>query len=49
MISQTEENYLKALFKLANAKGEVTVNELSKELGIKMSTVNSMIKRLSEK
>lgn len=49
MISQTEENYLKALFKLANAKGEATVNELSKELGIKMSTVNSMIKRLSEK
>jgi DtxR family transcriptional regulator, Mn-dependent transcriptional regulator len=49
MISQTEENYLKALFTLENLNGEATVNELSKQLDIKMPTVNSMMKRLSEK
>jgi DtxR family transcriptional regulator, Mn-dependent transcriptional regulator len=48
MASLTEENYLKALFTLANDKGEVAVNELSKHLGIKMPTVNSMMKKLSE-
>lgn len=49
MHSYTEENYLKALFNLANAKGEVSVNELSKRLEIKMPTVNSMIKKLADK
>jgi len=49
MNSQTEENYLKALFTLTSEKGEASVNELSKLLDIKMPTVNSMIKRLSEK
>jgi len=49
MNSQTEENYLKALFNLANEKGETSVNELSKQLGIKMPTVNSMMKKLAEK
>ncbi len=49
MISQTEENYLKALFALTNAKGEASVNELSKHLDIKMPTVNSMMKRLADK
>jgi len=49
MNSQTEENYLKALFNLANQKGETSVNELSKQLGIKMPTVNSMMKKLAEK
>src|SRR5665213_3632959 len=49
MNSLTEENYLKALFNIANEKGEVSVNELSKTLGIKMPTVNSMMKNLAEK
>src|SRR5580698_3800239 len=49
MISQTEENYLKALFNLANHAGGVNVNELSKRLGIKMPTVTSMMKKLAEK
>eukprot|EP01035_Chromulina_nebulosa_P040292 gene40292-54486_t len=49
MHSYTEENYLKALFNLANEKGEVSANELSKQLGTKMPTVNSMVKKLSEK
>jgi DtxR family Mn-dependent transcriptional regulator len=49
MNSLTEENYLKALFILADEKGEVGVNELSKRLDIKMPTVNSMMKKLADK
>lgn len=49
MHSLTEENYLKALFNLSNTKGEVSVNELSKRLEIKMPTVNSMMKKLADK
>ena len=49
MISLTEENYLKALFNLAKNVGEVNVNELSKQLDIKMPTVTSMMKKLAEK
>lgn len=49
MNSLTEENYLKALFNLANNSGEVNVNELSKSLAIKMPTVTSMMKKLAEK
>lgn len=49
MISYTEENYLKALFNLANTKGEVTVLDVSKSLHLKMPTVNSMMKKLAEK
>ena len=49
MISLTEENYLKALFNLAKNAGEVNVNELSKQLAIKMPTVTSMMKKLAEK
>ena len=44
-----EENYLKALFILSDKKGEVNSKELSAALGIKMPTVNSMMKKLSEK
>lgn len=49
MNSLTEENYLKALFNLANETGEVSVAELSKHLDIKMPTVTSMMKRLAGK
>jgi DtxR family transcriptional regulator, Mn-dependent transcriptional regulator len=49
MNSLTEENYLKALFNIANKDGEVNVAELSKNLDIKMPTVTSMMKKLSKK
>jgi len=49
MYSVVEENYLKALLSLANADDEVSINELSKRLNIKMPTVNSMMKRFAEK
>lgn len=46
--SQTKENYLKALFHLMDEKGEVTVNELSLQLNLKMPTVTSMIQKLAD-
>jgi len=49
MNSFTEENYLKTMFILSEKSGEVTVNELSKNLNIKMPTVNSMVKKLAGK
>lgn len=49
MYSVVEENYLKALYSLAGPENEVSVNELSKRLEIKMPTVNSMMKRFAEK
>ena len=49
MNSLTEENYLKALFNISIENGEVNVAELSKRLAIKMPTVTSMMKKLSEK
>lgn len=49
MNSFTEENYLKAIFNLSEKSGEVTVNELSKALDIKMPTVTSMLKKLASK
>ncbi len=49
MNSQTEENYLKALFNLSNDKGEVSTSELSTKLEVSTPTVNSMIKKLFEK
>ena len=49
MVSLTEENYLKALLSLSSDKGEVGINDLSRHLGIKMPTANSMMKKLAEK
>ena len=49
MISLTEENYLKALYRLSQEKKEITVKDIAKSLGIKMPTVNSMVKKLAEK
>lgn len=47
--SPTEENYLKALFSLANEENEVSVSDLSQALNVSNPTANSMVKRLSEK
>lgn len=49
MNTHTEENYLKAIFNFSAIKGEANVNELSRQLEIKMPTVNSMMKRLADK
>jgi DtxR family Mn-dependent transcriptional regulator len=51
MLSFTEENYLKVLFKLAqeNANEKAGTNELAINLGVKCATANDMLKRLKEK
>lgn len=47
MNSLTKENYLKALFHLANSENEISVKDLSDNLGIRMPSVNSMMKKFS--
>ncbi|NAW50799.1 metal-dependent transcriptional regulator [Elizabethkingia argentiflava] len=47
MNSLTKENYLKALFHLANDENEISVKDLSDHLGIRMPSVNSMMKKFS--
>lgn len=49
MASQTEENYLKALFSLMDDQNEVSLSELSKALNVKTPTVNSMVKKFYQK
>ena len=49
MPTLTEENYLKAIYHLTKDKDTVLVNELSRMLGVKMPSVNSMMKKFMEK
>lgn len=49
MITLTEENYLKAIYHLAEKNNSISVNELSKFLNIKMPSVNSMMKKFADK
>ncbi|MGB5262663.1 MAG: metal-dependent transcriptional regulator [Lutimonas sp.] len=48
MASYTEENYLKAIFKLADENGEVSISDLSQFLEVSKPTVNSMAKNLQK-
>ncbi len=52
MLTQTEENYLKAIFHLSEEipdKSEAGTNELALHLNVKPATVNDMLKKLKEK
>jgi len=52
MVSQAEENYLKALFHLTNEireKTEAGTNELADSLDVTPATANNMLKKLKEK
>jgi DtxR family Mn-dependent transcriptional regulator len=51
MLSQTEENYLKALLRISfdNNTNEVGTNELAAQLDVKPATVNDMLKKLKDK
>lgn len=52
MISQAEENYLKALFHLTHeteGKTDAGTNELASYLEVKPATVNDMLKKMKEK
>lgn len=46
MGSLTEENYIKSIYALSQATGEVIVSELAKKLEVKQPSVNSMMKKL---
>ncbi|MEM7106702.1 MAG: metal-dependent transcriptional regulator [Bacteroidota bacterium] len=48
MASQTEENYLKALFHLSSEQAAVSISALSTVLGVSKPTANSMIKNLKD-
>ncbi len=50
MISHTEENYLKAIFKLIEkGKPSASTNGISKKMSTSAASVTDMLKRLSEK
>lgn len=50
MFSQSEENYLKAIFHLQqNANGGISTSSLSEKLTTKAASVTEMIKKLAEK
>ena len=49
MESLTEENYIKTIYALSQATGEVFVSDLARKLGVKQPSVNSMIKKLAAK
>jgi DtxR family Mn-dependent transcriptional regulator len=46
MASQTEENYLKALFNLADEQGEISATDLGTILQVSTPTVTSMVRNL---
>ena len=48
MTSATTENYLKALFALANETGEINLSDLSVHLGVSKAAVNSMVKTMNQ-
>lgn len=49
-ISHTEENYLKAIFKISEKKGKAaSTNAISSEMKTSAASVTDMVKRLSEK
>ena len=48
MATSTVENYLKALFNIANENGEVNISDLSNHLEVSKPTVNSMVKTLNQ-
>lgn len=48
MASRTVENYLKAMYSLANEDGEINLSDLSARLEVSKPTVNSMVKSLQQ-
>ena len=50
MNSLTEENYLKAIYKLvAGEKSAVTTNAIAEKMNTKAASVTDMLKKLSDK
>lgn len=49
MPTQTKENYLKAIFSIAQNGEDVSITELSEKLQVSKPTANSMVKKMEEK
>ncbi len=49
MATPTEENYLKAMLALADEEGRATISQLGQSLGVSTPSVNSMVRKLSER
>ncbi|MBV7440315.1 metal-dependent transcriptional regulator [Weeksellaceae bacterium TAE3-ERU29] len=49
MNSRAEENYLKSLLHLSKKNADISTNDISKRLNIKMPTVTGMMKKFAEK
>jgi DtxR family Mn-dependent transcriptional regulator len=49
MYTLTEENYLKAIYKLSRLADNVSTNQLAAELATKASSVTDMLRKLAEK
>lgn len=49
VLTRTEENYIKALYRLQESGGNVTTTELAREVSIKPASATDMLKKLSEK
>ncbi|MCP9236646.1 metal-dependent transcriptional regulator [Lewinella sp. JB7] len=49
MATPTEENYLKALLSLTDEDGKAGISELGKALGVSTPSVNSMVRKLSDR
>lgn len=48
MATNVKENYLKAIFYLDRQDSNISLSDLSKDMGVSIPTVNSMVKRLQE-
>lgn len=49
-LSHTEENYLKAIFKISESeKKAASTNEISQQMGVSAASVSDMLKRISKK
>lgn len=50
MVSYTEENYLKAIYRLSEtSKEEIPTNAIAESLEVKAGSVTDMLKKLAEK
>ncbi|HEY6963110.1 MAG TPA: metal-dependent transcriptional regulator [Gaiellaceae bacterium] len=47
MLSESIQDYLKALYKLEAAEGRVTIGALAKDLGVSPASASAMVKKLA--
>jgi DtxR family Mn-dependent transcriptional regulator len=47
MLSESIQDYLKSLYKLEQAEGDVTIGALAKDLGVSPASASSMVKKLA--